>query len=219
MTRTITLIIGIAVSALAVAVPTAFAKGQPVDSPRVAQLLLEKNGTVDRSIVGERFQETPQWHQALMARSQAMNDTYLPGESTPVVGERFQQAPQWQQALSARSEALNRQNGLGEYTVSNIDAREKALTAKSEAQMAATPYPDWFERAANTAVRDYRGTVVVDDRFDLHPKDISATVAPASSSGREIDFPQVGIGLGLGILLALGLYLTVRITRVPPVAH
>ena len=52
MTRTITLIIGIAVTALAVAVPTALAKGQPADSPRVAQLLLEKNGVVDRSIIG-----------------------------------------------------------------------------------------------------------------------------------------------------------------------
>lgn len=219
MTRTIPLIIGIAITALAVAVPTAFAKGQPVDSPRVAQLLLEKNGTVDRSIVGERFQQAPQWQQALMARSEAMNQKYLPDQSSPiVVGERFQQAPQWQQALSARSEALNQQYQLGEYAVSSVDARERALTAKSEAQMASTPYPDWFERAANAAIRDNRGVVVVDDRFNLHPKDISATVTP-TSSGREIDYPQVGIGLGLGVLLALGLYLTVRYTRIRPVAH
>jgi hypothetical protein len=218
MTRTITLIIGIAVTALAVAVPTAVAKGQPVDSPRVAQLLLEKNGTVDRSIFGERFQGAPQWHQALMARSEAMNQKYgLGGSSSPVVGERFQQAPQWQQALAARSEALNRQNGLGEYSVSSIDARERALTAKHDAQVAATPYPDWFERAANTAIRDTR-QIVVDDRFDLHPQDVPTPVA-ATSSGREIDFPQVGIGLGIGLLLALGLYLTVRFTRVRPLAH
>lgn len=215
MTRTITLIIGIAVTALAVAVPTAFAQ----ESPRVAQLLEEKNGTVDRSIFGERFQQAPQWQQALMARSEAMNEKYLPKSGTPVVvGERFQQAPQWQQALEARSEGLNRQYQLGEFSVSNIDAREKALVAKSEAQMATTPYPDWFERAAANAAIGERREVVVDDRFDLHPKDVPTTVE-ATSSGREIDYPQVGIGLGLGILLALGLYLTVRHTRIRPVAH
>jgi hypothetical protein len=170
-------------------------------------------------IVGERFQEAPQWQQALMARSEAMNQRYGLDKSSPVVvGERFQQAPQWQQALTARSEGLNRQHGLGEYAVSSIDARERALTTKSEVQLASTPYPDWFERAAaNTAARDNR-QIVVDDRFDLHPQDVPAPVA-TTSSGREIDFPQVGVGLGIGVLLALGLYLAIRFTRVRPVAH
>jgi hypothetical protein len=148
-----------------------------------------------------------------------MNQKYGLGESsTPVVvGERFQQAPQWQLALSARSEGMNQKHGLGEYAVSGIDARERALTAKHDAQVAATPYPDWFERAANTAIRDTR-QIVVDDRFDLHPQDVPTPVATAST-GREIDVPQVGIGLGLGLLLALGLYLTVRFTGIRPVAH
>jgi hypothetical protein len=251
MTRTITLIIGIAVTALAVAVPTALAKGQPAVSPRVAQLLLEKNGTVDRSIVGERFSQAPQWHQALMARSEGMNQKYGLGETTPVVvgerfqqapqwqqallvrskamnekyqseqsspvvGERFQPAPQWQQALSARSEALNQQHQLGEYSVSSIDAREQALTAKYEAQMASTLAPDSFERAANAAIRDHR-EIVVDDRFRLDPTNVPTVTA--TSSGREIDFPQVGIGLGIGLLLAIGLYLAVRFTRIRPLAH
>jgi len=83
--------------------------------------------------------------------------------------------------------------------------------------MAVTPYPDWFERAANAATRDTR-QIVVDDRFNLHPQEVPTPVA-TTSSGREIDFPQLGIGLGIGVLLALGLYLAVRFTRVRPVAH
>jgi hypothetical protein len=41
----------------------------------------------------------------------------------------------------------------------------------------------------------------------------------ATSSGREIDLPQVGIGFGIGLLLALGLYLAMRFTRIRPLAH
>jgi hypothetical protein len=166
---------------------------------------------------GERFQEAPQWHQALMARSEGMNQRYQAQSTTPVVGERFQKPSQWLLALEARSEALNRQNGLGEYAVSAIDARERALTAKSEAQMAVTPYPDWFERAANTAIRDNRGVVVGDDHFNLRPEDISAT---ATSSGREVDFPKIGIGVALGLMLVLALYFAFRGPRLGrPLAH
>ena len=168
---------------------------------------------------GERFQEAPQWHQALQARSEGMNERYLPTKSSPViVGERFQAAPQWHQALSARSEALNKQHGLGAYAVSSIDARERSLTAKSEAQLAAATYPDWFERAAATAIRDGRGVYVADDRFDFNPNEVPTTVT-ATSSGRDIDVPQVGVGLGIGLLLVLGLYLAMRFTRIRPVAH
>jgi hypothetical protein len=167
---------------------------------------------------GERFQESPQWLQALQARSEGMNELYQQKSSSPVVvGERFQEASPQYQALAVRSEALNKQYGLGEYAVSSVDARERSQVAKSEAQLASAPSPDWFERAANAAIRDNR-EVVVDDRFDLHPQTVPTTVA-ATSSGREIDFPQIGIGLGVGLLLALGLYLATRMTRIRPVAH
>ena len=64
MTRTISLIIGIAVAALAVAVPTALGEGrlagsEPQNSGRLFQLLLEKNGVVDHSIVGTRQAVVP----------------------------------------------------------------------------------------------------------------------------------------------------------------
>jgi len=125
--------------------------------------------------------------------------------------------PDWLQGLHARSDAMNRYYGLGEYA-NPVDAREQALTAKREAQLASTPAPDWFERSANAAIRDNRGVFVADDRFDLHPQQVPTTVT-ATSSGRDIDVPQIGIGLGVGLLLALGLFLAMKYTRIRPVAH
>jgi hypothetical protein len=87
-----------------------------------------------------------------------------------------------------------------------LDAREASQTAKFEAQLA----------AANAASSD--SGVVVDDRFDLHSQTAPATVA-ATTSGRELDLRQVGLGVGLGLLLALGLSLGVRLTRVHRLAH
>jgi hypothetical protein len=40
-----------------------------------------------------------------------------------------------------------------------------------------------------------------------------------ATGGREIEWPQVGIGLGIGILLGLGLWLALRYSRVRPLAH
>ena len=48
----------------------------------------------------------------------------------------------------------------------------------------------------------------------------SAPIQTASSdSGRQIEWPQLGIGFGLGILLVAGLWLTMRLTKVRPLAH
>lgn len=209
MTRSIRIITVVGVAL--VLVPSAFAKGQPVDE--------STSGQSTPIVVGERFQEAPQWYQALQARSEGMNAKYLPDRSTPiVVGERFQESPQSLQALELRSEGMNKAYGLGEYAVNGVEAREKSQTAKYDAQLVSTPAPDWFERAATAAIRDNRGVYVADDRFDLHPQTVPTTVA-ATSSGREIDFPQIGIGLGIALLLALGLVLVMRATHNRPVPH
>lgn len=115
-------------------------------------------------------------------------------------------------------DSADRAAALGQQRSTNmLDARENALTAKGDAQVASVPAPDWFERAAATAIRDNR-EIVVDDRFGLHPQSVPSPVT-ATGSGREIDFPQVGIGLGIGLLLALGLFLAMRHTRIRTLAH
>jgi hypothetical protein len=47
----------------------------------------------------------------------------------------------------------------------------------------------------------------------------SAPIQTASSdSGRQIEWPQLGIGFGLGILLVSGLWLAMRV-KFRPLAH
>jgi hypothetical protein len=200
MTRRIRFItiVGVAL----VLAPPAFAKGQPV--------------------------ETPQWQQALMARSEGLNKSYGLGQHDPAI-----------RALELRSEGLNRQYGLGVYsgsemfralnareraleaksqvqTTSAIDAREEAFGAKRDAQLAATSGPDAFERTVIASTRE-TVPVVADDRFRIDP---TANPVPVeTTSGREIEWPQVGVGLGIGLLLGLCLVLAVRYTRIRPLAH
>ena len=110
---------------------------------------------------------------------------------------------------------LARERGFGiveTQKLRSLDARERSLATKQVVQ----PAPDWFERAAAAAIRDYRA-FVVEDPFTVGP-----TAAPSVatvSSGRGVELPQIGIGLGIGLLLALGLYLAMRFTRIRPVAH
>ena len=76
--------------------------------------------------------------------------------------------------------------------------------------------PDAVDRAV-AARADYGNRIVFDDRFRAP---VNVPVATSTiSSGRDIEWPQIGMGFGLGILLALGLTLAVRYTRIRPLAH
>ena len=58
-------------------------------------------------------------------------------------------------------------------------------------------------------------------------RDAHERVTPVAASaevstidvGRDIEWPQIGIGFGVGVLLAIGLLLAVRATRIRPLAH
>jgi len=116
--------------------------------------------------------------------------------------------------LDAREQSLGA--GVGNGKMSALDARERSFSAKQNPQLVAAQVPDWFERAAATAIRDNR-VPVFDDRFTIDPT--SGTTPVTAGSGREIEWPQVGIGLGIGLLLALGLFLAMRHTRIRTLAH
>ena len=177
----------------------------------------------------ERFAEAPQWHQALMARSEGLNKQHGLGDYSPAI-----------RALHVRSDALNRQYGLGEYASSNvdminarersfetkadvvpsspIDVRERSFAAKREAQLTDVSGPDAFERAVVASTRE-TPPIVADDRFRLDPTTGGEPTPVSVTSGREIEWPQVGIGLGIGALLMIGLYLALKGTRQRPLAH
>ena len=56
----------------------------------------------------------PDWLEALVARSDAMNREYGLGKHARQTA-RTSSTPDWLVALNARSDALNKQNGLGDY--------------------------------------------------------------------------------------------------------
>ena len=194
MTRTISLIIGIAVTALVVAVPTAFGEGKLAGSSdpaavapdwfeRAAIAAISREQGVAPSIVSERTPD-PQWMTALRLRSEGLNRVHGLGEFATNSGSGYKDAfertvePQSLKAERARSEGLNRIYGLGEY--------------------AADGYRDAHERAVPPT---------------------TSTPVSVTASGRELEWPQIGVGFGIGIALALGLFLAMKTTRQRPLAH
>jgi hypothetical protein len=115
--------------------------------------------------------------------------------------------------LDAREEAFG--VSVGSQVVP-LEARERSLAAKREALVSSDFYADGFAQAVKSP--ETNSGPVRDDRFRLDPTAVPATVT-ATSPGREIEWPQIGIGLGLGIVLMLGLYLAMRYARIRPLAH
>jgi hypothetical protein len=110
--------------------------------------------------------------------------------------------------LDAREQSLGA--GIGNGKVSALDARERSFETKQVPSGL-----DWFERAAETSIRENR-VPVVDDRFTIDP---TSGTPVTVSSGREVELPQIGIGLGIGLALAFGLFLLMRYTRGRQLAH
>jgi hypothetical protein len=190
MTRTISLIIGIAVVAL-VAVPTALGEGQLAGSqdPQVyapdwfeRAAIAAQRSSSSQVVVSEQTPE-PAWMRAERLRGEALNEKY--GASTTSVAsykdahERVVES-QFMKALQLRSEGLNREYGLGEFSPM-------------------TNYKDAHERA---------------DVPTASPADV-----PVATSGRDVEWPQIGIGFGIGIALALLLGLSLKATRPRTLAH
>ena len=96
-----------------------------------------------------------------------------------------------------------------------LDAREQAFGTKRDVQLGTGVYPDAFERAvtANERTSGFRG----DDRFTIDPTSQPSPVS-VTGDGREIQWPQVGVGFGIALVLLMGLLLALRGRR-QPLAH
>ena len=96
-----------------------------------------------------------------------------------------------------------------------LDARERAYDTKRDVQIGLGTYPDVTERAvaAHERANAFRG----DDRFRIDPTSQPVQVT-TTGSGRDLEWPQVGVGLGVGLALLLGLLLALR-SRRQPIPH
>jgi hypothetical protein len=160
--------------------------------------------------------EQPQWQQALMARSGALNEQYAPGEHRGGAAASYRDA--FERAALATQGSVSR---VAPYP----DAFERALVT-SRPVVSAEPFWRQAVRARSEALNRKHGLgseggatpVGHVDRYevDLPSGPVTAT---SGGSGTEIDWQQIGAGFGIGILLALGLVLTLKLTRARSLAH
>jgi hypothetical protein len=192
MTRTISLIIGITATALTIGVAPALGEGRLAGSLEPAA------------------QVAPDWFERTASTAIAK------AESTPIVSERTPEA-QPLVAERLRSEALNRKYGLGEFAATYRDAHERVVEPQSLVA----------ERLRSEGLNRRHGLGefgTASGYLDAHER----AVPPVSStpvsvtptgSGRDVEWPQLGIGFAIGIALMLGLFFTMRATRGRELAH
>jgi hypothetical protein len=115
--------------------------------------------------------------------------------------------------LNAREKALS---VAVEGRVDPIEAHDRAMGTRLQTTLDSDFYADGFAQALQP--REPESGPVVDDRFHIDHTNVPVQATP-TSSGSEIEWPQIGVGFGIGLVLALGLYLAMRFTRIRPLAH
>jgi hypothetical protein len=136
--------------------------------------------------------------EGMLAGSQEPSATVAPDAFERAVAARQRNLPV---ASVPDSHDFGGQGGQAETTY--IDAGERALRVG---------------RVQPASTQETPGLFGGDDNVRLDPADIPVSV-PTASSGRELEWPQIGIGFGIGIVLALGLLLALRAMRIRPLAH
>lgn len=116
------------------------------------------------------------------------------------------------------------------------DAFERAVASKIATDASQTIYADAFERAAaaqqeatsfppdavERMLQNRSGWVTLTSLQDHGTRMASTDFARTPSiatSGRDVEWQELGIGFGAGVLLALGLVLGLRAVRIRPLAH
>jgi hypothetical protein len=180
-----------------------------------SQALNEKHGL---GVFAPGARGTNAYERALQLRGEAMNRIWL-GRGSVVTSERVTRSegtPAYETALALRSQELNRQHELGTFAKPYMDAGERALRVQgTETRI----IPDAFERAVGSRGTD--GFVKGDDFVRVDPSNLPTVVVEATptSTGTEVEWPQIGIGFLIGLLLTIGIALTIRFNRETPLAH
>jgi hypothetical protein len=195
MTRTISLITATVGAALLFAVP---AYGDNWGADKAQPITVSSPDAFERAVAVAIEQQRVEM---LDARERALGAA----DTTPI---------------DARSDGLNKMYGLGEYA-NPIDRRERGLVEKSQANNV-QPTAGFDARSDGLnrlyGLGEYAPPVVADDRFRIDHSNVPDTVS-VTSSGRDIEWPQVGIGFGVGLVLLLGLGLILKATHTRPFAH
>jgi hypothetical protein len=189
MTRKLSLTTAVAVAALSVGAPAAFAEGKLAGSPEI--VLAQPDPMIEDGFA--------------QAVALAGSPEIVLAQPDPMIEDGFAQAVATKRALEVGNYRDAHERGSAtDSRPSSVagyrDANERGSFAnRSESQSAVSNYRDAFERAV--------------------PPATASVPASVTSSGNDIEWPQVGVGLGIGLLLALGLGLIMRAVHTRPFAH
>ena len=92
------------------------------------------------------------------------------------------------------------------------------VTSSTSAQRGSAEPVDFWNYESGRKVADSSPGVSPEGLANLYGQAAESEVAVTTST-RDIEWPQLGIGLGLGIALAFGLGLAMRLGHVRPFAH
>jgi hypothetical protein len=201
MTRTISLIIGIAVAAL-VAVPTALGSYGLGDAPGTRATVSPVSTQPDAVTY---FYANERATMSMSSNSPTVVSVNTPGDPAT-------------RAERLRSEGLNKLYGLGSFAPSTVS------TSKDANERVVVPQSVIAERLRSEGLNKLYGlgefAPTVNHKGSNQRGDLRTPVAePVATSGSDVEWQQIGIGFGIGIALAIALGLSLRVTRHRPLAH
>jgi hypothetical protein len=193
MTPKFSLIVGVAVTALAFCVPTAFGQGQlvrPSQPDAVAYFYANERATVPFGpVIHDHGDATQAKLQAKLQRQlvDAVQYFYANERATVPFGPVIHDHGDATQAkLQLQVPPMEIIRDHGDATQAKLVQRESSVGSRHQVR--------------------------------LNPNSRSTRTGSANSSSR-IEWPQLGIGFGLGILLVGGLWLAMRMTKGRVLAH
>lgn len=137
----------------------------------------------------------------------------------PMIEDGFAQAVAASLALQSKAtyrDAHERTTqGVESNTATYRDAFERGVAS---GQLDPSTFRNASDRAGNQS-QGLQSSVSYRDAHERAMPVAAPAEAPTITAGRNIEWPQIGVGFAIGIVLAIGLLLAVRATRIRSLAH
>jgi hypothetical protein len=225
MTGRISLIITVVGAALTVAIPTAWSAerqgpGNLAVSPEVFELTSSGDDTYAGRIGPGTLAVSPVvFEQTVLGREDEPSNALASSIGPTVIHDHGDAT---QAKLLVQSPPMNVIHDHGDATQAKVEAR---LLLQSPATEVIRDHGDATQ--AKLVGTDQAAWAPFRATFDKYvtqkqgPSEVVGNPSPITptTSGRDIQWPELGIGFGVGMLVLLGLILTVRFGRSHPVAH